>query len=133
MGLFDTPTSPAKFAKQMIDKFGETESWYLEYEEEVGISNNPTDKPKTLLVSVPIAIAIVAWEISLIDNTTILNGDRKCYIAYSDDIKDKVKAGNYLVKKDINGNKLEELKIVTPVTNLSFKGAIASYVVNVRN
>ena len=128
MGLFDNPKA---FADSMIEKFGVVENWYLRYKEIISISNDPTKPNMTETKEIPIKVAISSWEIDLINEQTILSGDRKCYIAYSDELEGLIKADNYIVKK--NGDvDVMKYKIVTPTKPLVFKDIIAAYMVNIR-
>lgn len=128
MGLFDNPKA---FADSMIEKFGVVENWYLRYKEIISISNDPTKPNMTETKEIPIKVAISSWEIDLINEQTILSGDRKCYIAYSDELEGLIKADNYIVKK--NGDvDVMKYKIVTPTKPLVFKDIVAAYMVNIR-
>lgn len=128
MGLFDDAKA---FADSMIEKFGVVESWYLRYKEIISISNDPTKPNMTETKEIPIKVAISSWEIDLINEQTILSGDRKCYIAYSDELEGLIKADNYIVKK--NGDiDVMKYKIVTPTKPLVFKDIVAAYMVNIR-
>lgn len=128
MGLFDDPKA---FADSMIEKFGVVENWYLRYKEIISISNDPTKPNMTETKEIPIKVAISSWEIDLINEQTILSGDRKCYIAYSDELEGLIKADNYIVKK--NGDvDVMKYKIVTPTKPLVFKDIVAAYMVNIR-
>lgn len=128
MGLFD---NPVEFATKMIEKFGLTDGWYLSSELKVIDSDNPTKIDRIETVEIPIRIAISSWDIELIDNTTILNSDRKGYIAYSDDIRDLVKADNFIVQYS-DEVIINKYKIVTPTKPLEVKGQIGAYLVNLR-
>lgn len=128
MGLFDDPKS---FADKMIEKFGVVENWFLRYKDIVSLSNDPTKPNLTETKEIPIKLAISSWEIDLINEQTILSGDRKCYIAYSEELEGLIKADNYIVKK--NGDvDVMKYKIVTPTKPLVFKDIIAAYMVNIR-
>lgn len=128
MGLFDDPKS---FADTMIEKFGVVENWFLRYKDIVSLSNDPTKPNLTETKEIPIKLAISSWEIDLINEQTILSGDRKCYIAYSEELEGLIKADNYIVKK--NGDvDVMKYKIVTPTKPLVFKDIIAAYMVNIR-
>lgn len=131
MGLFETPTAPRNFAEVMIDKFGVSEGWYLEYDNETRISSNPTESPVITKIKVPIKIAITSWGIENIDNATILNEDRKGYIAFSDEIEKNVKAGNFIVNIQ-DYTEVMRYKIVTPTFAISFKDKISCFVANLR-
>lgn len=128
MGMFDDPKG---FAEKMIEKFGVVESWFLRYNELQGISNDPTKPNETITREIPIKVAISSWEVDLINEQTILSGDRKCYIAYSEELDGLIKADNFIVKKD--GDKdVMKYKIVTPTKPLVFKDIVAAYMVNIR-
>lgn len=128
MGLFD---APLEFADKMISKFGLTNNWYLLSETKIKDATNPTKIDRVEVLEIPIKIAISSWDIELIDNTTILNSDRKGYILYSDDIRDYVKADNFVVQ--YSGEvMINKYKIVTPTKPLEFKGQISAYLVNLR-
>lgn len=128
MGLFDDPKA---FADSMIEKFGVVENWFLRYKDIVSLSNDPTKPNITETKEIPIKLAISSWEIDLINEQTILSGDRKCYIAYSEELEGLIKADNYIVKK--NGDvDIMKYKIVTPTKPLVFKDIIAAYMVNIR-
>lgn len=128
MGLFDDPKS---FADTMIEKFGVVENWFLRYKDIVSLSNDPTKPNLTETKEIPIKLAISSWEIDLINEQTILSGDRKCYIAYSEELEGLIKADNYIVKK--NGDvDVMKYKIVTPTKPLVFKDIVAAYMVNIR-
>lgn len=128
MGLFDDPKS---FADGMIEKFGVVENWFLRYKDIVSLSNDPTKPNVTETKEIPIKLAISSWEIDLINEQTILSGDRKCYIAYSEELEGLIKADNYIVKK--NGDvDVMKYKIVTPTKPLVFKDIVAAYMVNIR-
>lgn len=128
MGLFDDPKA---FADKMIEKFGVVENWFLRYKDIVSLSNDPTKPNITETKEIPIKLAISSWEIDLINEQTILSGDRKCYIAYSEELEGLIKADNYIVKK--NGDvDIMKYKIVTPTKPLVFKDIIAAYMVNIR-
>lgn len=128
MGLFDDPKS---FADKMIEKFGVVENWFLRYKDIVSLSNDPTKPNLTETKEIPIKLAISSWEIDLINEQTILSGDRKCYIAYSEELEGLIKADNYIVKK--NGDvDVMKYKIVTPTKPLVFKDIVAAYMVNIR-
>lgn len=128
MGMFDNPKG---FAETMIEKFGVVENWFLRYNEIQGISNDPTKPNETTTKELPIKVAISSWEVDLINEQTILSGDRKCYIAYSEELDGLIKADNYIVKK--NGDKdVMKYKIVTPTKPLVFKDMVAAYMVNIR-
>lgn len=128
MGLFDDPKA---FADKMIEKFGVVENWFLRYKDIVSLSNDPTKPNITETKEIPIKLAISSWEIDLINEQTILSGDRKCYIAYSEELEGLIKADNYIVKK--NGDvDVMKYKIVTPTKPLVFKDIIAAYMVNIR-
>lgn len=128
MGMFDNPKG---FAETMIEKFGVVENWFLRYNEIQGISNDPTKPNETITKELPIKVAISSWEVDLINEQTILSGDRKCYIAYSEELDGLIKADNYIVKK--NGDKdVMKYKIVTPTKPLVFKDMVAAYMVNIR-
>lgn len=128
MGLFDNPKA---FADKMIEKFGVVENWFLRYKDIVSLSNDPTKPNLTETKEIPIKLAISSWEIDLINEQTILSGDRKCYIAYSEELEGLIKADNYIVKK--NGDvDIMKYKIVTPTKPLVFKDIIAAYMVNIR-
>ena len=128
MGLFDDPKS---FADKMIEKFGVVENWFLRYKDIVSLSNDPTKPNLTETKEIPIKLAISSWEIDLINEQTILSGDRKCYIAYSEELEGLIKADNYIVKKDGDIDVMK-YKIVTPTKPLVFKDIIAAYMVNIR-
>lgn len=128
MGLFDDPKS---FADKMIEKFGVVENWFLRYKDIVSLSNDPTKPNMTETKEIPIRVAISSWEIDLINEQTILSGDRKCYIAYSDELEGLIKADNYIVKKDGDIDVMK-YKIVTPTKPLVFKDIVAAYMVNIR-
>lgn len=128
MGLFDDPKS---FTDKMIEKFGVVENWFLRYKDIVSLSNDPTKPNITETKEIPIKLAISSWEIDLINEQTILSGDRKCYIAYSEELEGLIKADNYIVKK--NGDiDVMKYKIVTPTKPLVFKDIVAAYMVNIR-
>lgn len=128
MGMFDDPKG---FAETMIEKFGVVENWFLRYNEIQGISNDPTKPNETTTKELPIKVAISSWEVDLINEQTILSGDRKCYIAYSEELDGLIKADNFIVKKD--GDKdVMKYKIVTPTKPLVFKDMVAAYMVNIR-
>lgn len=128
MGLFDDPKS---FADTMIEKFGVVENWFLRYKDIVSLSNDPTKPNLTETKEIPIKLAISSWEIDLINEQTILSGDRKCYIAYSEELEGLIKADNYIIKK--NGDvDVMKYKIVTPTKPLVFKDIVAAYMVNIR-
>lgn len=128
MGLFDDPKS---FADKMIEKFGVVENWFLRYKDIVSLSNDPTKPNMTETKEIPIKVAISSWEIDLINEQTILSGDRKCYIAYSEELEGLIKADNFIVKK--NGDvDVMKYKIVTPTKPLVFKDIVAAYMVNIR-
>lgn len=128
MGLFDDPKS---FADKMIEKFGVVEYWYLRYKDILSLSNDPTKPNLTETKEIPIKLAISSWEIDLINEQTILSGDRKCYIAYIEELEGLIKADNYIVKKDGDIDVMK-YKIVTPTQPLVFKDIIAAYMVNIR-
>lgn len=128
MGMFDDPKG---FAETMIEKFGVVENWFLRYNEIQGISNDPTKPNKTITRELPIKVAISSWEVDLINEQTVLSGDRKCYIAYSEELDGLIKADNYIVKKD-GDNDIMKYKIVTPTKPLVFKDMVAAYMVNIR-
>lgn len=128
MGMFDDPKG---FTEKMIEKFGVVENWFLRYNELQEISNDPTKPNETITKELPIKVAISSWEVDLINEQTILSGDRKCYIAYDEEIDGLIKADNFIVKKD--GDKdIMKYKIVTPTKPLVFKDIVAAYMVNIR-
>lgn len=128
MGMFDDPQG---FSEKMIEKFGVVENWFLRYNEMQEISDDPTRPNETVTIEIPIKVAISSWEVDLINEQTILSGDRKCYIAYKQEIDGLIKADNYIVKK--NGDKdIMKYKIVTPTKPLVYKDIVAAYMANIR-
>lgn len=128
MGMFDDPQG---FAEEMIEKFGVVENWFLRYNELQVISNDPTKPNEVVTKELPIKVAISSWEVDLINEETILSGDRKCYVAYNEEIDGLVKADNFIVKK--NGDKdVMKYKIVTPTKPLVYKDIVVAYMVNIR-
>lgn len=128
MGVFDDTRT---FAKNIIGKFGVVEGWYLLHQEITEISNNPTKPNQKTTRKIPIEVAIASWEVDLINETTILSGDRKCYIAYNPALEGLIKADNYIIKEEDN-KEIMRYKIVTPTRPLVFKDIIAAYMVNIR-
>lgn len=128
MGLFD---NPKEFADEMITKFGVVENWYLRYKDILELSEDPTKPNTTITKEIPIKVAIASWEIDLINEQTILSGDRKCYISYTPELDGLIKPDNLIVKKD-GDNDIMKYKIVTPTKPLVFKDIISAYLVNIR-
>lgn len=130
-GILSSPDNLEQFASGMIKKFGVENVWFYEKTSIIENANDPTDVGDKIIEYIPITIAILSWNVELINNTTILQGDRKGYIAYFDGISD-IKAGDYIVKKDGDTIKAR-LKIVVPTQPQEYKDKIVALLVNLRS
>lgn len=130
-GILSDPEALTSFATFMITSYGTTDVWKYEkivYKEN---NDNPLAADTKSVVLIPLSIAIVAWSDELINNTTILQGDKQGWIAYTDDLEN-LQVGDYVVKQDSNGQEISRLRIVAPTQPQEYKEKIVAFMVNLR-
>lgn len=130
MGILDKPQNLKTFVAEMINKFGTKGVWYYEKATIIENINDPTSVGDKIVEYVPLDIAIMSWSVELINDTTILQGDRKGFISEFKYIG-TVKPGDYIVKLQ-DGVVTSRMKIVAPIQPKEYKDTLVALMVNLR-
>lgn len=130
-GILSSSQNLKTFVDTMLIKFGVKDVWYYEMVESENDPLDPLDGQHRIYKHIPITIAITAWSEELINNTTILQGDKQGWIGYKDELS-TLKVGDRIVKLDKNEEVKQSLKIVAPFLPQEYKDEIVAYMVNLR-